>query len=66
MTKFEAVGVSLQEDAASPRDAVNRMRYSCSCCCARGLRVSCERCAVKAAHDLTIAAFEVLRGGVVA
>ena len=66
MTKFEAIGVSLQEESASPEDAVRRFRYSCSCCCARGLRIPCEQCAVKASYDLTLGAFEVLRGGTVA
>ena len=64
MTKFESIGVSLQQDAPSPEAATRRFRYSCSCCCSRGLRIPCEQCAIKAAHALTLGAFEVLRGGV--
>lgn len=61
MTKFESIGVVLQQEAASPEDSLARMRYSCHCCCARGLRIPCDQCSIKAAHALTLGAFEALR-----
>lgn len=46
MTKFEQVGVDLQCDAMSVRDAVKSFRYSCKVCCLRGMRIDCDRCAI--------------------
>jgi hypothetical protein len=58
MTKFEQVGVNYQNDAESKEQANRSFRYSCECCCTRGLRIECDRCAIAVAHNLTIAAFE--------
>lgn len=58
MTKFEQVGVNYQNDAKSKEQANRSFRYSCECCCNRGLRIECDRCAIAVAHNLTIAAFE--------
>ena len=58
MTKFEQVGVNYQNDAGSKEQANRSFRYSCECCCNRGLRIECDRCAIAVAHNLTIAAFE--------
>lgn len=58
MTKFEQVGVNYQNDAESKEQANRSFRYSCKCCCTRGLRIECDRCAIAVAHNLTIAAFE--------
>ena len=58
MTKFEQVGVNYQNDAESKEQANRSFRYSCGCCCTRGLRIECDRCAIAVAHNLTIAAFE--------
>lgn len=58
MTKFEQVGVNYQNDAESKEQANCSFRYSCECCCTRGLRIECDRCAIAVAHNLTIAAFE--------
>lgn len=58
MTKFEQVGVNYQNDAESKEQANHSFRYSCECCCTRGLRIECDRCAIAVAHNLTIAAFE--------
>lgn len=57
MTKFEQVGVDLQYDALSVRDAVKSFRYSCKVCCRRGMRIDCDRCAIRATHDMTVASF---------
>ena len=58
MTKFEQVGVNYQNDAESKEQANRSFRYSCECCCTRGLRIECDRCAIAVAHNLIIAAFE--------
>lgn len=63
MTKFEKIGVDLQYDARSKRDADNKMRYSCDCCCHRGMKIDCDHCAIAVAHSTTIAAFDTLEGG---
>lgn len=58
MTKFEQVGVNYQNDAESKEQANRSFHYSCECCCTRGLRIECDRCAIAVAHNLTIAVFE--------
>lgn len=58
MTKFEQVGVNYQNDAESKEQANRSFRYSCECCCSRGLHIECDRCAIAVTHNLTIAAFE--------
>lgn len=57
MTKFEQRGVELQVESGSKREAERKFSYSCDVCCSRGLRIECDRCAIKATHDLTIAYF---------
>ena len=58
MTKFEQIGVSYQHDANSKEEAGRNFRYSCRCCCERGMRIECDRCAIAVAHDHVIAAFD--------
>ena len=58
MTKFEQVGVNYQNDAESKEQSNRSFRYSCECCCTRGMHIECDRCAIAVAHNLTIAAFE--------
>lgn len=58
MTKFEQIGVNYQNDAESKEQANRSFRYSCECCCTRGMHIECDRCAIAVAHNLTIAAFE--------
>ena len=58
MPKFEQVGVNYQNDAESKEQANRSFRYSCECCCTRGMHIECDRCAIAVAHNLTIAAFE--------
>ena len=57
MTKFEQRGVELQQEACSSQDADRKFSYSCNVCCTRGLRIECDRCAIRATHDLTSAYF---------
>lgn len=58
MTKFEQVGVNYQNYAESKEQANRSFRYSCECCCTRGMHIECDRCAIAVSHNLTIAAFE--------
>lgn len=58
MTKFEQIGVNYQYSANSKEEAGRSLRYSCRCCCERGMRIECDRCAIEQAHNLVIAAFD--------
>lgn len=58
MTKFEQVGVNLQNEAESKREASRSFRYSCRVCCERGMRIDCDKCAIAYTHEATVAAFD--------
>lgn len=58
MTKFEQVGVNYQYDAESKHQAQKSFTYSCNCCCAKGMRIDCDKCAIAQAHYLAIACFD--------
>ena len=58
MTKFEQVGVNYQYSANSKEEAEASLRYSCRCCCERGMHIECDRCAIEQAHNLVVAAFD--------
>lgn len=60
MTKFEQRGVELQYEACSVREADRKFSYSCNVCCSRGVRIECDRCAIRATHDMTVASFATL------
>lgn len=57
MTKFEQVGVNYQYDAKSTQEANSAFKRSCDCCCAKGIRIDCDRCAIAHAHSMVVAAF---------
>ena len=58
MTKFEQVGINYQYDARTKEEAARALRYSCRCCCERGMNIKCDRCGIEQAHNLVIAAFD--------
>lgn len=58
MTKFEQVGVSFQNEATNKLEARKSFSYSCRCCCERGMRIDCDRCAIATTYRMTIAAFD--------
>ncbi len=58
MTKFEQVGMNFQYEALDKRDANKSFQYSCRVCCERGMRLSCDRCAIATTHAITIGAFD--------
>ncbi len=58
MTRFEQVGVNLQYDAVSVRQAKKSFKYSCDVCCCKGIRLTCDRCAIATTHAMVVAGFE--------
>lgn len=58
MTKFEQIGVNFQHGAVSKDNAIECFKYSCDCCCARGMHIECDRCAIANAHSLVMACFD--------
>lgn len=58
MTKFEQVGVNMQYASYTKEIAQQKFSRSCECCCNRGLRINCDRCAIATVNQLVIASFE--------
>ena len=58
MTKFETVGVNLQYDATNAKEANKSFAYSCNCCCHKGIKLDCDKCAINHVHSLIIAHFD--------
>lgn len=57
MTKFETIGVNFQYNANNTEQANRSFQYSCDCCCNKGMRIDCDRCAIAHAHSLVAAYF---------
>ena len=51
MTKFESKGVELQQESTSRFQSEKRFAYSCDRCCSLGLRIECDRCAIRVVHE---------------
>lgn len=58
MNKFEQIGVNLQYDATNKEQALRAFRYSCECCCTKGMWLNCEHCAIHCTHQLVMACFD--------
>ena len=58
MTKFETIGIQYQMESASKEEALRNFQHSCYCCCMKGMRIECDRCAIEATHKHVIATFE--------
>lgn len=58
MTKFEQVGVNMQYSSTTKEIAQQKFSRSCECCCNKGLRINCDRCAIATVNQLVIASFE--------
>lgn len=58
MTKFETIGVSYQYEAANSYQATKSFQHSCNCCCAKGMKIECDSCAIAHAHSLVMAYFD--------
>lgn len=57
MTRFERVGVNYQYEASNIKEANKAFRHSCNCCCHKGKRIDCDRCAIAFNHNLVVAYF---------
>lgn len=55
MTGFERRGCELQMDCQTVSEAVRNFNYSCKVCCNRGIRISCDRCAIAVTHENVVA-----------
>lgn len=55
MTGFERKGCEFQLDSQTVPQAVKNFEYSCEVCCNRGIRISCDRCAIAATHVSVVA-----------
>ena len=58
MTKFEQVGVNIQHTSRTKEDAQQKLKYSCDCCCNRGLQIKCDKCAIEITHKLVMASLD--------
>jgi len=61
MTRFEEIGVELQELSRTPKEAKRLYQHSCDLCCSSGLHIRCDRCAIDCAHTRMIEAFSVMK-----
>lgn len=57
MTKFEQIGINYQYDARSIEEANKSFQHSCNCCCNKGIRIDCDKCAIAHTHALIVAYF---------
>lgn len=57
MTKFEQIGSNKQYNAWSKKDAIQFFNQSCTLCSYKGIRINCNQCAIKYAHEIVIACF---------
>lgn len=57
MLKFEQIGVNYQYDANNIHEANKAFKYSCECCCSKGIRLECDRCKIAVVHNLVVAYF---------
>lgn len=62
MTKFETIGIQAQLDAETKQQAMKSFKWSCDCCCYRGMKLDCDKCAIAHTHKETIAIFDDLAG----
>lgn len=58
MTKFEQIGINYQYNADTKEEANRKFKYSCECCCNRGMHIECDHCAIACVYNLVIASFE--------
>ena len=63
MIKFERVGVNIQYSANSAEQANKSFEYSCECCCNKGIRLNCDKCAIAHVHSLVVAYFDDTKKG---
>lgn len=57
MTKFEQIGINYQYDATSIQEAQRAFKHSCNCCCNKGIKLECDKCAIANVHNMIVAYF---------
>ena len=57
MTHFEQNGINYQHDATTKEQALKSFMHSCKCCCTKGKRIDCDRCAIAEVHSNVMAYF---------
>lgn len=60
MTKFEMIGIQAQQEAVTKEEARRAFKWSCKCCCNRGMKIECDRCQISMVHDQTIACIDTM------
>ena len=60
MDKFIQTAINLQDASNTKEEAKRKLSISCNICSSRGIKLDCDRCPVKAHHDLLIAVFDDL------
>lgn len=55
MTKFEQIGVNNLMSTTNKFDLQKGFNWSCNCCCTKGLRINCDRCAIAYNYKLLMA-----------
>lgn len=63
MTRFERIGINYQYEANNIKEANKAFQHSCDCCCNKGMRLDCDRCAIAFTHSLVVAYFNDRREG---
>jgi len=56
--KFIQKSKELQNQAATPQEAVKFFDMSCQICCNRGINMDCDKCPIRYHHELVMAAFD--------
>ena len=54
MSRFEEYGISFQMRSITIEQAESNFAYSCKCCCSRGMRITCDRCAIATVYEKVI------------
>ena len=57
MTKFEQIGINYQYDATNIYEAQRAFKHSCNCCCNKGIKLECDKCAIANVHNMVVAYF---------
>ena len=60
MTKFEMIGIQAQQNAVTKEEARRAFKWSCNCCCNRGMRIERDRCQIAMVHEQTIACIDTM------
>jgi hypothetical protein len=54
--KFETIAVQYQTKSKTKDEALTQFRLSCKICVAKKLEIHCDKCSVRVANSMTVAA----------